>query len=141
MYKIQYAHNKTLEKNDYQTNFYHVHATKQIFDLIDNLSDGQIELHDNAKYDTIQNHFGFPQNLFRNSTRVLLLAGNQRCSSHRHKQKVPTAMLTLPRISSGILLASFRTWSKEPPSYRPMERVTNGGLSFTRKSTQKRQGL
>jgi hypothetical protein len=27
-----------------------------------------------------------------------------------------TAMLTLPRISSGILLASFNTWSSEPPS-------------------------
>lgn len=27
-----------------------------------------------------------------------------------------TAMLTFPRISSGILLASFNTWSREPPS-------------------------
>lgn len=27
-----------------------------------------------------------------------------------------TAMLTFPRISSGILLASFSTWSREPPS-------------------------
>ena len=26
-------------------------------------------------------------------------------------------MLTLPRISSGILLASFNTWSREPPSW------------------------
>lgn len=29
-----------------------------------------------------------------------------------------TAMLTFPRISSGILLASFNTWSREPPSCR-----------------------
>lgn len=28
-----------------------------------------------------------------------------------------TAMLTFPRISSGILLASFNTWSREPPSW------------------------
>lgn len=28
-----------------------------------------------------------------------------------------TAMLTFPRISSGILLASFSTWSREPPSW------------------------
>ena len=56
-------------------------------------------------------------------------------------KKVPTAMLTLPRISSGILLASFRTWSKDPPSYRPMERLTNRGFSFTRKNTHKRHGL
>ena len=37
-----------------------------------------------------------------------------------------TAMLTLPRISSGILLASFNTWSREPPSSR-----ANKGYNIT----------
>lgn len=55
-----------------------------------------------------------------------------------------TAMLTFPRISSGILPASFRTWSRDPPSCRDMShhyalrfhfRKTNSKLSVLFKLT------
>lgn len=35
----------------------------------------------------------------------------------RKVTEIPTAMLTLPSICSGILPAFFRDWSREPPSY------------------------
>lgn len=38
--------------------------------------------------------------------------------------ELPTAMLTLPRICSGILLPFFSDWSREPPSFRPQGRET-----------------
>lgn len=37
-----------------------------------------------------------------------------------------TAMLTLPRICSGILPAFFKDWSREPPSYKQNAEETRG---------------
>ena len=50
------------------------------------------------------------------------------CFSRRYARPRRTAMLTLPRISSGILLASFNTWSREPPSMCYMQMLISPSL-------------
>lgn len=46
----------------------------------------------------------------------------------KRRREPRTAMLTFPRISSGILPASFRTWSKDPPSCRDTSHLLKSNI-------------